>query len=749
MMKRFVKKIPIGVKIFGLSACMLLLLLALSVFIYDRTNKITDEFEEISEFLVPLEDQLTRMNNLAIEQAIHLEKVWRLYEIEPLDVGQVNNELEAFGKLNLLVKSQITIASQRTDMVIDLLDNKEDIVALAQLKAILKEIEKEQQDYHSQAFKIIRFIKKDARMRVRLLQNKIEDAEKNVNNSIQSMNNTVIDLKSQHRLVDFSPLKTNLDSVKQEHSDVHKQALRVINHTSSNTKIFNVDSSRRVPTKRASRRKVTLDPKEEKEKLENEEDEVQKSFQLSRTTIDQVENQHHSISFSPLKSNIVSVKKNHLDVYSQLLGILQILYEDSKVEAELLQEELQNEVDELNGKMEAMMSQLAALTEKAANFIEAQVGKALLFSKSMVVFATFIGLLLATIVTIGLIRPVKNLLESTKEVEKGNLEIEVAVKSRDEIGELSSIFNAMVYDIREKERIKATFGQYVDPRIVDDMINKGGFVENKGKREVVTIFLSDVTAFSTICEKLTPDRLVSMINNYLSLASEPINRYRGVIDKVIGDALMAYWGPPFVGEQEHAVLACNAALAQFVQLDKLRKRMPDLMGIRKGLPEVNIRVGLATGEVLMGNIGSENSKSYTIIGEVTKIVSNLEVLNKTYGTSILIMEKTCDLVASAFETRKIDLINANGNQHLMLIYELLSHKGELDTDIVEMRGTFEEGLRLYWKQSWSKAKQHFENCLKVKPGDGPSQLYLKRLEIFEKNPPGDNWDGVWESDVRI
>ncbi len=743
-MKLFLRKISIGVKIFGLAVCMLLLLLALSVFIYDSTNKITDEFEEISDFFVPLEDNLTRMNNQAIEQAVHLEKIWRLYETEPLDVVQVNNELEIFKKLNALVKTQITFANQRTDEVIALLDNKEDIIELAQLKAILKEIENEQQNCYTLMFKIISFIKKDARKRVRFLQKEMEGAEANVKYAVQLLDKTIIDVKSQHSLVDFAPLTTNLNTLKKEHLDVHKHALSIVNRIPSVLKMISGNNRGRVHTKRVHRRKTTLDPKKEKEKLENEEVEIQKAFQSSKSTIDQVANQHRSLNFSPLMSNIGNLKRNNLDVFSQSRNIFQLLYEDSKVEAELLQEELQKEVDELNGKMEAMMSQIAAHTEKAANFIEVQVGKTLLFSKSMVAFAVFFGLLLATIVTIGLIRPVKNLLRGTKEIEKGNLEIEVVAKSRDEIGELSVIFNSMVQGIREKERIKATFGQYVDPRIVDNMIKKGGLVQNRGEREVVTVFLSDVAGFSALSERLTPDGLVNLINNYLSLASEPIIRYRGVVDKFIGDAVMAFWGPPFVSEQEHARLACNAALEQFVQLDKLRKRMPDIMGIRKGLPEVNIRIGLATGEVLVGNIGSENSKSYTIIGEVTKMVSYLEELNKKYGTQILIIEKTRDLVASAFETRKIDLIHADASQHLMFIYELLSHKGELDAETVEMRDTFEEGLRLYWKQSWSKAKQHFKNCLKIKPNDGSTQLYLKRLEIFQEKSPGDNWDGVWK-----
>ncbi len=729
VMKRSIRQFPIGFKIFGLAVTMLLLLFALSLFIYDRSNKVADELVEISDFLIPLEDQITKINNLSIEQAVHLEKVWRLYEIAPLDINQVNNELEIFKNLNVLVKRQIAHANQRIDEVISQLDKREDIIELAQLRAILREIEKEQQDYHFQTFKIIRFIKKDARNRVRFLQKKLETAKVDVEDAIQFLDKAIIDIKNQHSSVDFSPMKTDLTAIKQEHGNVHNHALNILNNLPSDIKV--------------SRKRALLNAKEEEENLEKEEIEVQKTLQSSNATIMHVENQHNSITFTPLKSSLGNVDKESQGLYNQSLNIIQLLYEDSKVEAELLQEELQKEQDELNKKMETTMSNLAALTNKAAHFIEIQTGKILLFSKSLVGFATFIGLLFSSIVTFGLTRPVKNLLNGTSEIEKGNLDVDVAVKSRDEIGDLTGMFNKMVQDIREKEHIKATFGQYVDPRIVDDLIKKSGLVQNRGEKKVVTLFFSDVVAFSGISERLTPNGLVNLINQYLTLVSEPIARYSGVIDKFIGDAVMAFWGPPFVNENQHAKLACNAALEQFVQLDKLRKRLPDLMGLRKGLPLVNIRIGLATGEVLVGNIGSDNSKSYTVIGNATKIAKALEELNKTYGTQILVMDKTRDLSSSFFETRKIDLIHAHGNKHPIYIYELLGHTGELDAETEEMRDTFEAGLQLYWKLSSAKAKQHFENCLKIKKDDGPSKLFLKRIDMLQESPPKDTWDGVW------
>src|SRR5438105_3707782 len=154
----------------------------------------------------------------------------------------------------------------------------------------------------------------------------------------------------------------------------------------------------------------------------------------------------------------------------------------------------------------------------------------------------------------------------------------------------------------------------------------------------MTVFFSDLVGFTAISERLTPSGLVNVMNRYLSLMSQPIRAQKGLIDKYIGDAIMAFWGPPFTDREEHARLACFAALEQLQALEELRRMLPELMGLRKGLPEIDFRIGISTGDVVVGNIGSELTRAFTVLGDTVNLGSRLEGANKQYGTKILISE---------------------------------------------------------------------------------------------------------------
>ena len=471
--------------------------------------------------------------------------------------------------------------------------------------------------------------------------------------------------------------------------------------------------------------------------------EIEQATQGVNAALAFVETKHDIIALAALQSVLTGIQKEHQGYHDHALKVMQLFQQGAREEARILEHELEQEEEDLDRELAAALHRLQAFTTRSARTQAAHQRQVLQLSRILVVLAAVVGLTFASVVTVGLMRPVKMLVAGTQEVERGNLDIEVALMSRDEIGELTGIFNTMVQGIKEKERIQATFGQYLDPRIVDNLMQVSGALLEKVDRQVMTVFFSDVVAFSAISEMLTPDGLVHLINQYLTLAAEPITRYNGVIDKFIGDAVLAFWGPPFASATEHAHGACAAALEQFIQLERLRRRMPDLLGIRKGLPAVNIRVGLATGEVIVGNIGTEHSMSYTIMGEPTRIAEQLESLNKTYGTQILMTEATRQLVAETFETRKIDVIRLGSAQQSGPIFELLSPKGELDSDTAEMRGSFEEGLRLYTSQAWDQAQRHFATCLRIKHDDRPATLYGQRVQHLRAHPPGDDWDGVW------
>jgi adenylate cyclase len=300
-----------------------------------------------------------------------------------------------------------------------------------------------------------------------------------------------------------------------------------------------------------------------------------------------------------------------------------------------------------------------------------------------------------------------------------------------------------VTERRTKERIKGTFETYMDPRIVAGIIQHPDTMQLSGEKRIVTVFFSDMEKFSSISELLTPAALVKLINQYLTLASGSIRRYNGVIDKYIGDAVMAFWSPPFTSENEHAKLACFAALEQLSILDEFRRMVPDLTGFRKGLPTINIRVGLATGDAIVGNIGSNISRNYTVMGDTVNIASRLESASKQYGTHLLISEQTQVMARDVIETRELDFIRMVGKSEPVRIFELLARKGELGPATADLRESFARGLNAYRNRDWDRAQAYFVACLKIDLADAPSKLFIERVQYLRDHPPAEDWDGIW------
>ncbi len=395
--------------------------------------------------------------------------------------------------------------------------------------------------------------------------------------------------------------------------------------------------------------------------------------------------------------------------------------------------------------VERVASQTVSLSSDAMLQAENEEHVVLRFSVALTALAVILGLLFALQFTRSLVRPVQVLRDRTRAVEVGDLSQDIPVTTSDEIADLSRSFNNMLEGLRSKERMQSMFGQYVDPRVVETMLAaedaKTSLVD--GDRKTVTVFFSDIVGFTQMGERLSPIGLVRLINEYLSLASDPIVQSDGVIDKYIGDMIMAFWSPPFVEEGEQARLACQAALAQFSQLDVLKQRLPDITGLRKDLPRVAIRVGLATGDAVVGSIGSEHAKNFTVMGDTVNLGARLETANKVYGTRILICEHTRASAGDAIEVREIDAIAVKGKTEPLRVFELLAAAGELSDSDIEARTSFEEGLIAYRAQDWQLASECFEACSRKWPDDPPSKLFLSRIEQLQQNPPGEAWDTVW------
>ncbi len=431
-----------------------------------------------------------------------------------------------------------------------------------------------------------------------------------------------------------------------------------------------------------------------------------------------------AIEFARLIPLLEVLEQEHQRFHDHGVKILGLLAEGDRRDAELLDAQLATYEDDFNRRLQALLFELGQFTEGAAAIAEKHEQHTLTINWILLGSAVGVGLVFAFGVTASLVRPIRRLVASTQAVERGQLDVHLPIAAEDEIGKLTRFFNAMVASIREKERLKTTFGQYVDPRIVETLVAQQGEGDSSQTAEM-TVFFSDIVGFSSMSELLTPTGLVSLINQYLTLASVPIKAQGGVINQFIGDAISAFWGPPFVAAGDHARLACYAALEQQDQLAKLRRNLPEIMGIRKGLPEVRIRVGLATGEVVTGNIGSDQSKSYAVMGPAVKWAEVLEEANRTYGTTILLTAITRERAGADFITREITALPLADQP--VKIYELLGTFGEWGEAGQALCAAFEQGLTAFRQGNWDQARDRFQHCFEQQPGDGPSQYYLAQI----------------------
>jgi len=433
-------------------------------------------------------------------------------------------------------------------------------------------------------------------------------------------------------------------------------------------------------------------------------------------------------------------RRRYEGVLGKLLGAAEA--GNKPVAGELLGE-LDDLRDDFDRKIDAARNEMRRLAGAAVIGTRAYQRRVVTIGVALLAIATLLGLTVAALVTLGLVRPVRRLLLGTAAVEHGALDTVVPVTSRDEIGSLTQSFNSMVGELRVKARIRDTFGKYVDPRIVAGLLDRPELTEAKGSRREMTILFCDMKGFTALSEGMTPAALVNVLNRYITVMSEPVRRNNGIIDKYIGDGIMAFWGPPFTGTDDHSGPACLAALDQLAGLAGFRAELPEITGLRRGFPEVDIRIGIATGDVVVGNIGSEQTRNYTVIGDTVNLASRLEAANKTYGTRALVSEGTNRFAADLVETREIDQILVVGKTEPQRIFELLGRKGEVSGERLALRDAFGAALAAYRRKNWGEARAGFEGCLEIVPGDGPSTALLRRIAQFCTTAPDLDWDGVW------
>ncbi|GBC62574.1 adenylate/guanylate cyclase domain-containing pr otein [Desulfonema ishimotonii] len=334
------------------------------------------------------------------------------------------------------------------------------------------------------------------------------------------------------------------------------------------------------------------------------------------------------------------------------------------------------------------------------------------------------------------VRPVQQIADQTLHVRNFRLDEIVPVSSRiREVNQLSSAIYRMSAGLR-------SFEKYIPTELVRTLISQGIEARIGGEEKVVTVLFSDLVSFTRLSETMGSD-LFPHLGEYFSQMSGIIGEQRGTIDKYIGDSIMAFWGAP-IANAAHAVDACRAALACQARLRELGTRWQ-----QENRPPLFARIGINTGKVLVGNIGSDQKMDYTVIGDPVNVASRLESLNKYYGTGILIGQETCEPAKDDIIVRKVDTVAVYGKAEGIDVFELIAMREDSTPADCDWIRIFEEGLTCYRMKQWKKAISLFQQIAGMRGvPDRPSQVYIEKCEQLILDPPACEWDCVTVMDRK-
>lgn len=307
------------------------------------------------------------------------------------------------------------------------------------------------------------------------------------------------------------------------------------------------------------------------------------------------------------------------------------------------------------------------------------------------------------------------------------------------IGLVYSFDSLAKYFIIEQEEkyLKKAFRKYVPPSVVKQILEEPEKLKLGGDRITGTVLFSDLAGFAAISEKFTPEGLVSFINEYLSAVTGIIFGYHGTITRFIGDAVLAVWGAP-IWHKDHAIRACSAAIKM---QDKVKEL--DIGWKKRDLPELKVRVGISTGSMVVGNMGSRSHFDYTAMGDAVNLGARLQEANKFYGTSIIINKQTADLLQDRFTLRTLDKLMVKGKEEHLVAYELICEKTKVSRLLLDTLSLYQQGLEAEWNKQWDKAIDFFKKSLELTPQDKPARIHLERCRQYKKEPPPNGWDGTF------
>ncbi|MFH1212634.1 MAG: adenylate/guanylate cyclase domain-containing protein, partial [Candidatus Neomarinimicrobiota bacterium] len=300
---------------------------------------------------------------------------------------------------------------------------------------------------------------------------------------------------------------------------------------------------------------------------------------------------------------------------------------------------------------------------------------------------------------------------------------------------LASVVYQFLSEQKEKKKIRGMFQTYMSPKVLKYLEDHPDAFSLSGEKREATMFFSDVANFTTISESLSAEELAVVLNKYLSPMTEILMKYDGYVDKYEGDAIMCDFGVP-MEDPDHAWKACYAAIDQQAELEIIRPQIKKDHGV-----DIFVRMGVNSGIVSAGNMGSTQRFQYTVMGDAVNQASRFEGANKQYGTYLMVGEETYRRAQDKIEVRILDRLVVKGKLKPITVYQLLGRTGQVDPEMTKICAFFTDGITLYWDRQWDAAIAAFEKALAVRGSDSPSQVFIDRCLIFKTSPPGSDWQG--------
>lgn len=343
-----------------------------------------------------------------------------------------------------------------------------------------------------------------------------------------------------------------------------------------------------------------------------------------------------------------------------------------------------------------------------------------------------LGIILIALFSKQISKQMRRLVYQTDKIK--NFDLSASEEIHSHIKEVSTLASG----IQSMRSGLKSFQKYVPADLVRQLISQHESAKLGGEKKKIAIFFTDIKDFTSISEAMTPEILMRHLCVYFDHLSRIINAQHGTIDKYIGDAIMAFWGSP-LEDTAQSLHACMAAL-------EIQKRLAELNASwqNQNKPMLPTRIGIHTGEAIVGNLGSSERLNYTAIGDTINVGSRLETINKVYGTNIIVSEQVKDEVGDLFFMRELDHITVKGKTESTLIFELVAQKGEKGDRVLEAHcALFSEALSHYQQQNWDHAISLYSTALKSNPNDSVAKLFIERCQLLKQNPPPKDWDGVW------